>query len=98
MANFNPAGGGERYHSLIAELKSLNLVVGTFNSKFLSPLLQTASKENKSIILLGDFNIDLLKFNNPIFWILLVLISYFRNRSPDKNNTEFTNFDRQYFF
>ena len=35
--------------------------VNAFNNEHLSPLLQTLSKENKSIILLGDFNINLLK-------------------------------------
>ena len=32
-----------------------------FNDHFLAPLLEKASLENKSIFLLGDFNIDLLK-------------------------------------
>jgi exonuclease III len=37
--------------------------IGTFNNEFLSPLLQYISRENKTVILLGDFNIDLLKAN-----------------------------------
>ena len=58
--------------------KHPGMSVGTFNSDFLSPLLQTASRENKSIILLGDFNINLLKFNNPeVFNFLDTLGSYF---------------------
>ena len=33
---------------------------------YLSPLLQTTGGKNKSIILLGDFNINLLKYDNPV--------------------------------
>ena len=38
--------------------------VNMFNTNFLSPLLQLVSMENKSIVLLGDFNINLLKYDN----------------------------------
>ena len=31
-----------------------------FNSDFLHPLLDKANKEKKSVILMGDFNINLL--------------------------------------
>ena len=52
--------------------KSTNIIVGTvyrhpsmsislFNSEFLKPLLHKISSEKKQILLLGDFNIDLLK-------------------------------------
>ena len=32
-----------------------------FNERYLSPLLDKISKENKTAVLLGDFNVDLLK-------------------------------------
>lgn len=35
-----------------------------FTNKFLSPFLEKTCKENKKLIVLGDFNIDLLKFEN----------------------------------
>ena len=36
----------------------------TFNNHYLNPLLDNLSKEaNKTIVLLGDFNIDLLNFD-----------------------------------
>ena len=52
--------------------KKSNIIVGTiyrhpcmaidlFNSDFLKPLLHKISSEKKQILLLGDFNIDLLK-------------------------------------
>ena len=64
--------------SVFAEISFLNkpnLIVGCiyrhpgmsvniFNTEFLSPFLQLVSKENKSIVLLRDFNINLLKFDN----------------------------------
>ena len=37
--------------------------IDDFNENFLSPLLSKASKENKVILLLGDFNINLLNSN-----------------------------------
>lgn len=37
--------------------------IDDFNTNYLSPLLNMASVENKTLILLGDFNIDLLKSN-----------------------------------
>ena len=39
--------------------------VDLFNSDFLLPLLQATSRKNKSIILLGDFNTNLLNYDNP---------------------------------
>ena len=39
--------------------------VNVFNTDFLSPLLQLVGRENKSIVLLGDFNINLLKYLLP---------------------------------
>ena len=38
--------------------------VNDFNHSYLSPFLSKTSKENKSLILLGDFNINLLKSNS----------------------------------
>ena len=37
-----------------------SMKISTFNSNYLKPLLYKISKENKRILLLGDFNIDLL--------------------------------------
>ena len=46
--------------------KHPNLNVDLFNDQFLSPLLKKACQENKNIILLGDFNIDLLTCDTEI--------------------------------
>ena len=35
-----------------------------FNDIYLNPLLDKISKESKSIFLLGDFNVDLLKYDH----------------------------------
>ena len=55
--------------------KETNMIVGTiyrhpcmsisqFNSEYLTPLLHKVSSEKKQVLLLGDFNIDLLKCND----------------------------------
>jgi hypothetical protein len=63
--------------SIFVELtqpRKKNIVVGSvyrhpkmsiddFNYNYLSPLLDKVSSENKTLILLGDFNVDLLKSN-----------------------------------
>ena len=36
------------------------MVIGDFNANFLAPFLNKVNKENKNIVLLGDFNINLL--------------------------------------
>ena len=41
--------------------------IDEFNEVFLLPLLEKASKENKPLILLGDFNINLLKSDTDNF-------------------------------
>ena len=41
-----------------------SMSVDVFNNEFLSPVLHKISMENKSVILLGDFNVDLLNPNN----------------------------------
>ena len=38
-----------------------SMFVDEFNKHFLTPLLEKATQENKPILLLGDFNIDLLQ-------------------------------------
>jgi len=54
--------------------KKSNIIIGciyrhpimsieNFNDFYLNPLLEKISKENKTIFLLGDFNIDLLKYD-----------------------------------
>ena len=43
--------------------------ISDFNKYYLSNLIETLSLENKKIVLLGDFNVDLLKYdsNHDIF-------------------------------
>ena len=68
----------KKLESIFAEVvlpKKSNFIVGciykhpcmdiwTFNNHYLNPLLDNLSKEaNKTIVLLGDFNIDLLNFD-----------------------------------
>ena len=36
--------------------------VSTFNAEFFEPLLKNLNKENKEVILTGDFNVNLLNF------------------------------------
>ena len=52
--------------------------IDEFNEVFLLPLLEKASKENKPLILLGDFNINLLKSDtdNSISHFLDILGSF----------------------
>ena len=52
--------------------------VTTFNNEFFAPFLQSVSRENKSILLLGDFNINLLKYdyNQEVSNFLDLLGSY----------------------
>ena len=38
--------------------------ISDFNKYYLSSLIETLSLENKKIVLLGDFNVDLLKYDN----------------------------------
>ena len=58
----------------IANLKKSNIILGViyrhpsmdltdFNCNYLNKLLENISKEQKSIFLLGDFNVNLLNFN-----------------------------------
>ena len=35
-----------------------------FNDYYINELLHKPSSENKSVILLGDFNVDLMKYDN----------------------------------
>ena len=41
-----------------------NMDLDKFNDIYLNPLLDKISKESKSIFLLGDFNVDLLKYDH----------------------------------
>ena len=74
LSIYNP----KKLKSIFVEVvlpKKSNLIVGciykhpcmdicTFNDHYLNPLLDNLSKEaNKTIVLLGDFNIDLLNFD-----------------------------------
>ena len=49
-----------------------------FNNEYILPLLEKASKENKPLVLLGDFNINLLNSNtdNSISKFLDILGSF----------------------
>ena len=58
----------------IVNPRKLNIIVGViyrhpsmdladFNCKYLNKLLENVSKEQKSIFLLGDFNVNLLNYN-----------------------------------
>ena len=38
--------------------------VNEFNDYYLNELLHKLSSENKSVILLGEFNVDLIKYDN----------------------------------
>ena len=60
--------------SKLSTQKKLNIVVGViyrhpsmdlndFNCNYLNKLLENISKEQKSIFLLGDFNVNLLNYN-----------------------------------
>ena len=40
-----------------------NMDLDKFNDNYLNTLLDKISKENKSVFLLGDFNVDLLKYD-----------------------------------
>ena len=42
--------------------KHPSMNVSTFNVEFFAPLLKNLSKENKEVILTGDFNVNLLNF------------------------------------
>ena len=41
-----------------------NMDLDEFNDIYLNPILDKISKESKSIFLLGDFNMDLLSYDN----------------------------------
>ena len=40
-----------------------SMELSEFNSDYLTNVLDTLSSENKTVILLGDFNADLLKYD-----------------------------------
>ena len=42
--------------------KHPSMNVSTFNAEFFAPLLKNLNKENKEVILTGDFNVNLLNF------------------------------------
>ena len=46
--------------------KHPNLAIQEFMDTFLQPLLDNLSYENKNVILMGDFNIDLLHYESHI--------------------------------
>ena len=47
-----------------------SMELSEFSSDYLTNVLDTLSSENKTVILLGDFNADLLKYDqNSIIWV-----------------------------
>ena len=46
-----------------------------FNDYYLNELLHKLSSENKSVILLGDFNVDLMKYGNHHSTINFLILS-----------------------
>ena len=44
--------------------KHPHMDIDNFSKNYISPFLQQISKENKQHVLLGDFNINLLNFND----------------------------------
>ena len=69
----------------ISKVNKSNIVVGCiykhpslplceFNSVFLKPLLNKMNLENKTLILMGDFNIDLLKVREDLHIALFLEI------------------------
>ena len=62
--------------------KHPNLSIPDFNDSFLKPLLDKLSYENKNIILLGDFNIDLLYFDSNTQTGEFLDQMYFGSSSP----------------
>ena len=44
--------------------KHPHIDIDNFSKNYISPFLQQISKENKRLVLLGDFNINLLNFND----------------------------------
>ena len=74
MINYKSAELESTFIEIINHKKS-NIIVGCiyrhpamdlneFNDYYLNELLHKLSSENKSVILLGDFNVDLMKYDN----------------------------------
>ena len=65
----------------IVNLRKLNIIVGViyrhpsmdladFNCNYLNKLLENVSKEQKSIFLLGSFNVNLLNYNENLMRLM----------------------------
>ena len=65
----------------IVNLRKLNIIVGViyrhpsmdlvdFNCNYLNKLLENVSKEQKSIFLLGSFNVNLLNYNENLIRLM----------------------------
>ena len=66
----------------------------TFNDHYLNPLLDNLSKEaNKTIVLLGDFNIDLLNFDTSEHVSTFLSIFHLIRYKPRISNNSKTLFD-----
>ena len=48
-----------------------------FLDNYILPLLETLSQKNKQILIMGDFNINLLNFNDKNTTKTIFLIKYF---------------------
>ena len=64
--------------------KHPNLAIQEFMDTFLQPLLDNLSYENKNVILMGDFNIDLLHYESYIQTREFLDKIYFGSLTPPK--------------
>ena len=62
--------------------KHLNLAIQEFMNTFLQPLIDKLSYENQNVILIGDFNIDLLHYESHIQTRELLGKIYFGSLKP----------------
>ena len=88
-----------------------NMDLDEFNDNYLNTLLDKISKENNSVFLLGDFNVDLLKYDKHATGNLtssisdhlpqfLIVPDIFLNLSPSKSNIyerDWNKFDQENF-
>ena len=63
-SSFIEISNPKRYNIIIGCIyRHPNMDLDEFNDNYLNTLLDKSSKENKSVFLLGDFNVDLLKYD-----------------------------------
>ena len=66
--------------------KHPSMNVFTFNAEFFAPLLKNLNKENKEVILTGNFNMNLLNFGKKRGTDQLFEDLFHNNYSSNKNN------------